>query len=283
MTFDPSPKERIPEIREMIRLARLFVAKEVHFSQVCSAASTVWRAAKLYSADPAIVALAEEWSGMALRVWPEMARIDNRITEDEFRNWVKAQLEVFEPWTDCVPEKKVAVRSVEQATELAHSMMSTHGIGPSNSKIVIFPAREVASGWVFYYQSALYLETGDFQHCLAGNAPLFVPRTSLASVFLPTWRAPNESIAAYLCCGNANARQGNQLNLTGWQEGAQAVPAIKAIRHHSALGLGAAKQIIDECLGGKGVLITAINPATAARLQAALAELGFTTQHLFSG
>lgn len=35
---------------------------------------------------------------------------------------------------------------------------------------------EIDIGWVFFYESKEYLETGDFSHRLAGNAPLVVSR-----------------------------------------------------------------------------------------------------------
>ncbi|MDJ0710114.1 MAG: YrhB domain-containing protein [Woeseiaceae bacterium] len=37
---------------------------------------------------------------------------------------------------------------------------------------------EYAWGWVFFYQSRKYLETGDFQDQLAGNAPHIVNRNT---------------------------------------------------------------------------------------------------------
>ena len=33
-------------------------------------------------------------------------------------------------------------------------------------------------GWVFYYNSKKFIETGDYQHALAGNAPLIVDRNT---------------------------------------------------------------------------------------------------------
>ncbi|WP_444893706.1 YrhB domain-containing protein [Microbulbifer sp. TRSA001] len=35
---------------------------------------------------------------------------------------------------------------------------------------------EKAWGWVFFYQSKTYVETGDFRNMLAGNAPIIVNR-----------------------------------------------------------------------------------------------------------
>jgi len=31
-------------------------------------------------------------------------------------------------------------------------------------------------GWVFFYDSRLHAETGDFKHALAGNAPIVITR-----------------------------------------------------------------------------------------------------------
>lgn len=35
---------------------------------------------------------------------------------------------------------------------------------------------EIPEGWVFFYNSREYIETGDFSFCLAGNAPVVVTR-----------------------------------------------------------------------------------------------------------
>lgn len=91
------PKIPFPEIRELIRLARAYVAEEVHFSYVCCAVGPFRDAARIFSAEPAIQKMAEEWEKMAIRVWLEFARIDNPISEEEFRVWVGEQLRVFEP------------------------------------------------------------------------------------------------------------------------------------------------------------------------------------------
>lgn len=36
--------------------------------------------------------------------------------------------------------------------------------------------REEDFGWVFFYESKTYLQTGDFRHRLVGNGPLIVDR-----------------------------------------------------------------------------------------------------------
>lgn len=93
--FDQS--SRIPELGELIRLARAYVEGRVHFSHVCCAAGELWDAARNYSANQRIKNLASEWVEMSIRVWPEWRAISNQISEEEFRLWVVSQLSVFEP------------------------------------------------------------------------------------------------------------------------------------------------------------------------------------------
>jgi hypothetical protein len=45
-------------------------------------------------------------------------------------------------------------------------------------QIVEDSTSEYSWGWVFYYQSKEYLETGDFRDRLAGNAPYIVNKIS---------------------------------------------------------------------------------------------------------
>jgi hypothetical protein len=42
--------------------------------------------------------------------------------------------------------------------------------------------RELDFGWVFFYQAREYLETGDTEKMMVGNAPLIVDRTGRAFV-----------------------------------------------------------------------------------------------------
>jgi len=41
---------------------------------------------------------------------------------------------------------------------------------------------ELAEGWVFFYNSREFAETGDFGHSLAGNGPIFVDRDGLVKI-----------------------------------------------------------------------------------------------------
>jgi len=96
MTAITQPPAGMPELRELIRRARAYIANEIHFSDVCTAAASFRDAATLYNGNPMIREMATEWSSMATRVWPEFAEIANPVTEAEFRAWVQKQLAVFE-------------------------------------------------------------------------------------------------------------------------------------------------------------------------------------------
>jgi hypothetical protein len=52
-------------------------------------------------------------------------------------------------------------------------------------------------GWVFFYTSRLYLETGEIRYALAGNAPFTVNRHTGEIVKTGTARPVHEYIAEY--------------------------------------------------------------------------------------
>lgn len=55
----------------------------------------------------------------------------------------------------------------------------------------------IPEGWVFFYNSAEYLRTGDLIAALAGNGPLFV-RTSGQVHILPTYSSWEEGVKSVL-------------------------------------------------------------------------------------
>jgi hypothetical protein len=64
----------------------------------------------------------------------------------------------------------------DEARRLAAQRTGEGQLGPYGITPLIIEGstRQTELGWVFFYNSKEYLETGDFTHCLAGNAPLFV-------------------------------------------------------------------------------------------------------------
>ena len=84
----------IPEVREMVAVARRFVAGEVHFSHVLGPAESCSFWAKVHGAHPAIRALADEWGLLGDRVWNEWGQHGRgvHLPVEEFRCQVAEDL-----------------------------------------------------------------------------------------------------------------------------------------------------------------------------------------------
>jgi hypothetical protein len=74
--------------------------------------------------------------------------------------------------------------SLQDAQSLVESMIAETDLPDGDIAVVLEDDTLTRPwGWVFFYQSRRYLETGDFSSCLAGNAPIIVDaRTGVATV-----------------------------------------------------------------------------------------------------
>ena len=80
----------------------------------------------------------------------------------------------------------------QQARELALSEIKKNwDIEDDEPVIVEEDTIEEDFGWVFFYESRIYVETQIFSYCLAGNAPLIVNRQD-GSVFITGTAHPVE-------------------------------------------------------------------------------------------
>ena len=86
----------IPEFRELIQVAQKYLNDEVHFSYVCAQTGDFLYYSKQLS-DLRIREIAEEWHQKSLQVWDEWGRLreEERITEKEYKEWVKIQLSIL--------------------------------------------------------------------------------------------------------------------------------------------------------------------------------------------
>ncbi len=77
-----------------------------------------------------------------------------------------------------------------------------------DSDTVLFdePIAEGSYGWVFGYQSAKYLETGNFSDMLAGNAPILVERETGKLHDLGTAEPLERYIENFLSSGDPHRR-----------------------------------------------------------------------------
>jgi len=83
------------------------------------------------------------------------------------------------------------------AKTIAQRWLDDHA--PADTRFVICDqfTRERPFGWVFCYQSELYLTTKDPKHMLAGNAPLIVDRADGSVHVTDTTKPLDEYIAEY--------------------------------------------------------------------------------------
>jgi hypothetical protein len=171
------------------------------------------------------------------------------------------------------------MRTFDEARQSALALLASTVLDGTIPVLLESETQELEAAWVFFYQSARYLQTQNLSDRLVGNGPIFVPRDDTPATHISYLRPLAESHAAYLYCGDPNACPRAQIRLTGWQRGALAISAIRSIREHSSLGLAAAKQAIDDCLEGKGkVTIDTASVATAVSLVGALSKLGFASE-----
>ncbi|MGW8390578.1 YrhB domain-containing protein [Pseudoduganella sp. HUAS MS19] len=78
--------------------------------------------------------------------------------------------------------------SLAEARALVEQRLFTYEALPDDDAWVLIPESTVERnfGWVFFYNSRKFLETGDLQFAQAGNAPLLVKRDSGEIVVLGT-------------------------------------------------------------------------------------------------
>jgi len=165
--------------------------------------------------------------------------------------------------------------TAERAKEIAQHAITKAGWDGNDAIVVDEYTQEFDVGWVFYYQSARFLETGEFGFSLVGNAPFFVSRLDGYTAFISYLRPIVESIEAFRACGDANAYQVGKVRLTGWLPGADRVEAIQLVRKFASLSLEEAKQAVDCCLASQNADIETSDVASAKDLVARLAEIGF--------
>jgi hypothetical protein len=168
--------------------------------------------------------------------------------------------------------------TLDQAIVVAERQLASCNLDGVPLKLLSGKTEEFDVGWVFYYQSARFIETGDFCDPVAGNRPLFVSRSDGIPCFVSYHRSLAESLTAYRACGNANAQEIPVVRLTGWREGALSVSAIQAIRQHSAVGLAQAKSAVESCLANQSKTVPVRSVAEARALVLALSSSGFEAQ-----
>jgi hypothetical protein len=175
------------------------------------------------------------------------------------------------------------MRTAEQAREVAVAQLAASEFTESEPVLIDSTTEEFGAGWVYYYQSARYMQTRDPRDGMVGNAPLFVPRNGAQPEFISYHRPTSESVEAFVCCGSANAAPNAEVELLGWKEGALKVSATQAIRDCSSMGLAAAHEAVDQCLSGSAVRVPTGSVAAARELVSKLVHLKFVARVTYGG
>ena len=86
------------------------------------------------------------------------------------------------------------IKAQEIAREFLSSLESELGV---SLQLIVDETLERPFGWVFFYNSKEFLDTGDFRCTLAGNAPFFVDRVDGAITVTGTAKPIEDYIADY--------------------------------------------------------------------------------------
>ena len=130
-------------------------------------------------------------------------------------------------------------------------------------------------GWVFFYDS-----TDPDQTPIAGNAPFIVERESGDLVTTGTADSIEHYIHNYRTTGDPHGRLGLAILITGYQDGARKIEATKSLREHVGIGLADAKCIVERCMDGATIEVTAKSDDDAAMLYDELKTALFNCERL---
>src|SRR5262249_5500976 len=82
----------VPELREMVGVARESVGGRIHFSYLAPSAGLCAYWSKVYGLHPAIQRLASDWSLWVDQTWNEYGQHKPGLTESELRRRIAADL-----------------------------------------------------------------------------------------------------------------------------------------------------------------------------------------------
>ena len=165
----------------------------------------------------------------------------------------------------------------EEARQLITHHLSRYG----EVELIEEATEEYDFGWVFYYQSKAYLDTGDNNEFLCGNAPCIVDRERGEIIETGTAFPIEDYIKAYRACGDPHGEPTGSVAIFGFSHQKETNKAIRLVHQICQTGLSEAKLIIDGVLGGDRKTIDTRDRDEAAKLERALNDLGFKAQQVY--
>ena len=135
-------------------------------------------------------------------------------------------------------------------------------------------------GWVFFYQSRRYVETGDFSAILGGYAPLIVENETGRVLVTGTAHETEFYLQNYEATGDPHRRPGHEVELVALSGTADRIAVAKLVARCCSLGIGDAKRGLDAVAAGAPFRVHAPALSAARQLCADLAELGGMARQL---
>jgi hypothetical protein len=120
-------------------------------------------------------------------------------------------------------------------------------------------------GWVFFYQSRAYLETGNLSDALVGNAPLIVDRVSGRLHETGTADPIETYIHSFEVTGDPHGRPGRCVEVYAADASADCIGAARLLSRACSVGIVHAKRSLDAVAAGTSCRFDARSPEEARR------------------
>lgn len=135
-------------------------------------------------------------------------------------------------------------------------------------------------GWVFFYNTRAFVETGELVHALVGNAPIFVERETGRVSTAGTACPLDVYLERFEATGDPHQQLGRVLNVDAVEPGAAPLAAAQQLHRELGLPLLAAKRGLEAVAQGACFEIRTPDPQAAANLCRSLSRFGYVARQL---
>lgn len=170
--------------------------------------------------------------------------------------------------------------TLEEARSLVEAAINA-GQGKEEVAVVLDEETLTRSwGWVFFFQSRRFVETGDLSSALVGNAPLIVEQRSGRLLHTGTAYPTDFYLRNYESTGDPHLQPGPEIELTASSADADRVAAARLLSRTCSLSIGDAVRAVDSVGGGTATRIQAASANEASDVCSKLGALGFTARQI---
>jgi hypothetical protein len=135
-------------------------------------------------------------------------------------------------------------------------------------------------GWVFFYQSRRFVETGDWSSQLAGNAPIIVERETGRLLTTGTAHPVEFYLENYESTGAPHMRPGREIELCSAGQKADRSAAARLLCRVGSVSIGEAKRGVDAVAQGGSFRVTLRTREQAREVRRELDAFGFSSRQL---